>query len=107
MELKNILNFLSLVLSLESDLHSVHFSEVKSRIDEKLDASMRRFSIFLFNSQAPDVPELALRGIFQLSRLSVNCFVKTVKNISIILTVRILCQFCQYHRILVKVKRIL
>ena len=33
-----------------------------------------------FNSQAPDVPELAHEGIFQLSRLSVNCYVKTVKN---------------------------
>ena len=32
------------------------------------------------NSQAPDVPELADQGIFQLSRLSVNCFVKTLKN---------------------------
>ena len=32
------------------------------------------------NSQAPDVPELAHPGIFQLSRLSVNCYVKTVKK---------------------------
>ena len=28
------------------------------------------------NSKAPDVPELAHQGIFQLSRLSVNCCVK-------------------------------
>ena len=34
----------------------------------------------LFNSQAPDVPELAHRGIFQLSRLSKNCYVKRVKK---------------------------
>ena len=59
MKLKNILNFLSLVSSLESDLHSVHFSEVKSRIDEKLDASMRKLTIFRFNSQAPDVPDFS------------------------------------------------
>ena len=33
------------------------------------------------HSQAPDVPDLAHQGIFQLSRLSVNCYVKTVKKI--------------------------
>ena len=33
------------------------------------------------NSQAPDVPELAHKGILQLSRLSVNCYVKTMKKI--------------------------
>ena len=33
-----------------------------------------------FNSQAPDVPELAHQGTFQLSRLSVNCYVKTMKK---------------------------
>ena len=32
------------------------------------------------NSQAPDVPELANHGIFQLSRLGVNCYVKTMKK---------------------------
>ena len=32
------------------------------------------------HSQAPDVPELAHQGIFQLSRLSVNCYVITVKK---------------------------
>ena len=32
------------------------------------------------NSQALDVPELAHSGIFQLSRLSVNCYIKTVKK---------------------------
>ena len=31
---------------------------------------------FSFNSQAPDVPELAPQGSFQLSRLSVNCMPK-------------------------------
>ena len=36
----------------------------------------------LFNSQAPDVPELAHQGIFHFSRLSVNCFVKTAKKYS-------------------------
>ena len=36
------------------------------------------------NSQAPDVPELTHQGIFQLSRLSVNCYVKTMKNIPFI-----------------------
>ena len=36
----------------------------------------RRFAV---NSQAPDVPELAHQGIFQLSRLSVSCNVKTIK----------------------------
>ena len=41
MKLKSILSFFSLVAALESDLHSVHFSEVKSRIDEKLEAGMR------------------------------------------------------------------
>ena len=30
------------------------------------------------NSQAPDVPELAHQDLFQTSRLSVNCYVKTV-----------------------------
>ena len=35
-----------------------------------------------FNSQAPDVPELANQGIFHFSRLSVNCYVKTVKKYS-------------------------
>ena len=34
----------------------------------------------LINSQAPDVPELAHQGIFQLSRLSVSCYVKTMKK---------------------------
>ena len=38
------------------------------------------------NSQAPDVPELARQGIFQLSRLSVNCNVKTVKKCSLYLS---------------------
>ena len=36
-----------------------------------------------FNSQAPDVPELAHQGVFQLSRLTVNCYVKTVKHYSL------------------------
>ena len=35
------------------------------------------------NSQAPDVPELAHQDIFQLLRLSVNCYVKTVKKYSL------------------------
>ena len=34
----------------------------------------------LINCQAPDVPELAHQGIFQLSRLSVSCYVKTMKK---------------------------
>ena len=38
------------------------------------------------NSQAPDVPELAHQGIFHLSRLSVNCYVKTVKKWSLYLS---------------------
>ena len=37
----------------------------------------------ILNSQAPDVPELVHQGIFQLSRLSVDCYVKTVKNYSL------------------------
>ena len=44
--------------------------------DEKVCYEIRYFQL---NSQAPDVPELAHQGIFQLSRLSVNCYVKTVK----------------------------
>ena len=35
------------------------------------------------NSQAPDVPELAYQGVFQLSRLTVNCYVKTAKHYSL------------------------
>ena len=46
-------------------------------------ASPKLLRSFFFNSQAPDVPELAHHGIFQLSRLSVNCFVKTVKEYSL------------------------
>ena len=38
-----------------------------------------------FNSQAPDVPELAHQGIFQFSQLSVNCYVETVKKYSLYL----------------------
>ena len=34
----------------------------------------------MINSQAPDVPELAHRGIFRLSRLSVNSYHKTAKK---------------------------
>ena len=34
----------------------------------------------IFNSQAPNMPELAHQGIFQLTRLSVNCCVKTVND---------------------------
>ena len=37
----------------------------------------------LINSQAPDVPELAHQGIFQLSQLSVNCYVNTTKKCSL------------------------
>ena len=37
----------------------------------------------LINSQAPDVTELAHQGFFQRSRLSVNCYVKTVKKYSL------------------------
>ena len=37
------------------------------------------FLIFLY-SQAPDLSELSHQNIFQLSRLSINCFVKTVKH---------------------------
>ena len=40
--------------------------------------SFKQFWWF-FNSQAPNVPELAHQGIFQLSRLSLNNYVKTVK----------------------------
>ena len=40
----------------------------------------------LVNSQAPDVPELAHQGIFQLSRLSINCYVKTTKKCSLYLS---------------------
>ena len=43
-----------------------------------------RFHAYLycyqFKSQAPDVPELAYLGIFQLSRLSVNCFSVCVRS---------------------------
>ena len=39
-----------------------------------------RLNRFAFNSQAPDVPELAHRGIFRLSRLSVNSYHKTAKK---------------------------
>ena len=35
---------------------------------------------YTVNSQAPDVPELAHKGIFQLSLLCLNCYVKTMKN---------------------------
>ena len=38
------------------------------------------FEFASFNSQAPDVPELAHRGIFRLSRLSVNSYLQTVKK---------------------------
>ena len=34
---------------------------------------------FLVNSQAPVSPELASRGVFRLSRLSLNSYVKTIK----------------------------
>ena len=37
------------------------------------------FLIFLY-SQSPNVPELSHQNIFQLSRLSMNCFVETVKK---------------------------
>ena len=37
------------------------------------------------NSQAPDVPEFSHQRIFQLSRLSMNCYVKTVKKYSLYL----------------------
>ena len=40
----------------------------------------KRLTFESVNSQAPDVPELAHQGIFQLSRLSVNCYVKTIKK---------------------------
>ena len=40
-----------------------------------------------FNSQAPDVPELAHQGILQLSRLSVNCHVETMKKFPLHLNV--------------------
>ena len=43
----------------------------------------RKTNCLPINSQAPDVPEMAHQGIFQLSRLSVNCFVKTVKKYSL------------------------
>ena len=41
-------------------------------------------------SQAPAVPELAHRGIFQFSRLSLNCYVKTGKNITLFKKISIL-----------------
>ena len=34
----------------------------------------------VINSLAPDVQKLAHKGIFQLSRLSVKCYVKTMKK---------------------------
>ena len=40
----------------------------------------RMSKIFFLNSQAPDVPELTHQGIFQRSRLSVNCYDKTMKK---------------------------
>ena len=51
----------------------------------------------IFNSQAPDVPKLARQGIFKLSRLRVNCYVKTLKIISFILTLRILLSGLPYE----------
>ena len=45
-----------------------------------LSAPEVRLTLENVNSQAPDVPELAHQGIFQLSRLSVNCCVKTMKK---------------------------
>ena len=44
--------------------------------------SFRRY----INSQAPDVPELGHQGVFQLSRLSINCYVKTTKKCSLYLS---------------------
>ena len=44
-----------------------------------LSAPEVRLTLENVNSQAPDVPELAHQGVFQLSRLSVNCCVKTEK----------------------------
>ena len=45
-----------------------------------LSAPEVRLTLENVNSQAPDVPELAHRGIFRLSRLSVNSYHKTAKK---------------------------
>ena len=39
-----------------------------------------RSNLWRFNSKVPDVPELAHQDIFQLSRLSFNCYAKTVRK---------------------------
>ena len=49
-----------------------------------LSAPEVRLTLENVNSQAPDVPELAHQGVFQLSRLSINCYVKTTKNVPFI-----------------------
>ena len=57
------------------------------------------------NSQAPDVPELAHQGIFQLSRLSANWYVKTMKKYPLHLKLTdfmkilsVLLDHCESHR---------
>ena len=51
--------------------------------DEQLQRTRKEhgYNNCIVNSQAPDVPEMAHLGIFKLSRLSVNCYVKTKKKI--------------------------
>ena len=51
-----------------------------------LSAPEVRLTLENVNSQAPDVPELAHQGVFQLSRLSINCYVKTTKKCSLYLS---------------------
>ena len=55
---------------------------------------------FWLDSQAPEVPKLAHQGIFQLSRLSVNCYVKTMKKYLLHLNrrdfMKILPELCVY-----------
>ena len=71
-------------------LKKANFRHIRSYSSTKfwrLSLNPRLLSIYLslcvLNSQAPDVPELAHLGIFHFSRLSVNCFVKTVKKYSL------------------------
>ena len=58
----------------------------------------------LINSQAPDVTELAHQGFFQRSRLSVNCYVKTVKKYSLYLNRADFMKILSHHKIIVEVK---
>ena len=76
--------------SFEKDLvnetHAIFKNFPKARKWTLFGTSIRVFSKFLpnfvinLNSQAPVSPELASRGVFRLSRLSLNSQVKTVKQ---------------------------